>query len=197
MSAAANLICSITQFVLYVYQSTLGKSLGCNRQRIAQLLKQEIISWPKANHTPLKNENQCAREIEYLIVHLCKEDFDASLNATAKHLTSITGKGVSPNLVKGVRKRNGLVKEPGKKKNSGKIKSSYGHTVSVDIVREQGEHIFGFIQDKIKVVYHYLASEHNSEQAVQALKNYINFMDNLMQFDQIMVLSSRVSSWLS
>ena len=88
-------------------------------------------------------------------------------------MASITGKGVSPNLVKGVRKRNGLVKEPGKKKNSGKIKSSYGHTVSVDVVREQGEHIFGFIQDKTKVVYHYLASEHNLEQAVQALKNYI------------------------
>jgi len=43
----------------------------------------------------------------------------------------------------------------------------------VDVVREQGEHIFGFIQDKTKVVYHYLASEHNLEQAVQALKNYI------------------------
>ena len=54
----------------------------------------------------------------------------------------------------------------------GKIKSSYSHTVSIDVVREQGEHVFGIIQDNTKLVYHYLASAHNSEQAVAALETY-------------------------
>jgi len=140
---------------------------------VAQVANQKLAHWPIADHTPKNNANQCCSELEALIVHLVKDDFEASFNMTAKHAASITGKKVSANLIKQVRKRNGLVKKHLIHSKMGKIKSSYAHTISVDVVREQGEHIFGFIQDKTKVSYHYHAVEQTSDQAVIGLKNYI------------------------
>ncbi|MBF0279886.1 MAG: transposase family protein [SAR324 cluster bacterium] len=140
---------------------------------MAQIARQSLAYWPVAVHTPKNNANQCSLELEVLIVHLVKDDFEASFNMTAKHAASITGKKISANLVKQVRKRNGLEKARPILKKIGKVKSSYAHTLSVDVVREQGEHIFGFIQDKTKVSYHYQATAQTSDQAVVGLKKYI------------------------
>lgn len=108
-----------------------------------------------------------------MIVHLCREDFDAAYNLTAKHAASITGGNVSAHLVQRVRERNGLLKAVPWKKKFGKIKSNYSHVVSVDVVREQGEHIFGFIQDRTKVVYHHHAKAQTAQEAVFGLQQYI------------------------
>jgi len=92
---------------------------------------------------------------------------------TAKHAAMISGQSVSANLVKGVRKRNGLEKIPANKNSFGKIRTSYDHVVSVDVVREEGQKIFGFIQDKTKLVYHYLAEDQTAKEALEGLKKYI------------------------
>lgn len=102
-------------------------------------------------------------------------DFDASLNLTAKHAAMIIGKPVSANLVKGVRARNNLKKQVVKKTNSShKIKTSYQHVVSIDVIREDGQKIFGMIQDKTKLAYQYLGCAHTAEEALNALKEYIS-----------------------
>jgi len=140
---------------------------------MAQMIRQELSDWPKADHTPKKNANQCSLELEALIVHLCKDDFDASHNTIAKHAASITNEKVSAHLVIRVRERNGLKKETPSSKKMGKIRSSFDHTVSVDVVREQAQHIFGFIQDKTKISYHYHATAQTAAQAVIGLEEYI------------------------
>lgn len=104
---------------------------------------------------------------------MVQDDFGASYNLTAKHAASITGKKISANLVKGVRNRNGLQKTNPEAKAYGKIRSSYTKVVSMDVVRVEGQHIFGMIQDKTKLVYHYSAVAQTAEEAVQALKSYI------------------------
>jgi hypothetical protein len=92
---------------------------------------------------------------------------------TAKHAAVITGDNVSANLVIGVRKRNGLEKKLNRPKSTQKIQSRYLHTVSIDVVRESGSKIFGFIQDKTKVVYHHLADFQTAEEAKAGLQQYI------------------------
>ncbi|MCP4754729.1 MAG: transposase family protein [Proteobacteria bacterium] len=109
-----------------------------------------------------------------MIVHLVKQDFGAPYNVTAKHAAMITGEKVSANLVKGIRRRNGLQKETKSKGPFKPIRTSYGHVVSVDVVREDGVRIFGFIQDKTKAVYHHLAEEQTSREALNGLKKYIS-----------------------
>jgi len=112
-------------------------------------------------------------EMEELVVYLVNRDFDASYNMTAKHASMISGQSVSANLVKGVRKRNGLEKNQAPKTPFGKIRTSYDHVVSVDVVREEGQKIFGFIQDKTKLVYHHLAGEQTAKEALEGLNKYI------------------------
>jgi len=156
------------------WQQLVAQTCACPRQRISQILERNIKSWKKPNHTPKNNGNQCTSEIEQLIVHLVKDDFNAPYNATAKHAAMITGEKVSANLVKGVRKRNDLEKKVEKKGSAQKIKTSYQHVVSVDVVRESGLRIYGFIQDKTKVVYHHLAENQTSAEAKEGLKAYIS-----------------------
>lgn len=86
----------------------------------------------------------------------------------------ITGKSVSANLVKGVRARNNLKKQVIKDSSSQKIKTSYQHVVSIDVIREDGQKIFGMIQDKTKLVYQYMGSAHTAEEALITLKEYIS-----------------------
>ena len=155
------------------WQSGLAQACACPRQRIAQITEKDLITWNKGDHTPKKNANQCDPEKEALIVHLVKQEFDASYNVTAKHAAMITGDKVSANLVKGVRKRNGLQKKTVSKKKFTAIKSHDHHVVSVDVVRVEGTRIFGFIQDKTKAVYHHLASAQTSKEACKGLKQYI------------------------
>ncbi len=84
----------------------------------------------------------------------------------------ITGQEVTAHLVQRVRSRNGLEKAwPWRAKR--KIKSSYDHVISVDVVRENGKHIFGFIQDDTKLVFHYHAKAQTAAEAVNGLKLYI------------------------
>lgn len=103
---------------------------------------------------------------------MVKQDGEAPYNVTAKHAAMITGEKVSANLVKGVRQRNGLQKETSGKGSFKPIRTSYGHVVSVDVVRVEGVRIFGFIQDKTKLVYHHLADEQTSAEARQGLQAY-------------------------
>jgi hypothetical protein len=112
-------------------------------------------------------------EMEELVVYLVKKDFESSYNMTAKHASMISGLPVSANLVKGVRRRNDLKKNQVSKTPFGKIRTSYDHVVSVDVVREEGQKIFGFIQDKTKVVYHHLAEDQTAKEALEGLKKYI------------------------
>ena len=108
------------------------------------------------------------------MIHLVKSQEDASLNETARHAAIITGQPVSANLVKGVRKRNNLEKaELKKEKSNRKIKTSYEHVVSIDVVEENKQKVFGLIRDKKKVTYHYLGTAHTAAEAVIALKEYI------------------------
>ena len=102
------------------------------------------------------------------------QEFEAPYNVTAKHAAMITGENVSANLVKGVRKRNGLQKEAVIKGEFNSIRTQYNHVVSVDVVRVEGVRIFGFIQDKTKVVYHHLANAQTSEEALKGLQEYIS-----------------------
>lgn len=151
----------------------MGEALHCPRQRVTQIIKSDLKQWKKADNTPKKNANQCSRELEELVVHLVKQDFDSSLNLTAKHAALITGKSVSANLIKGVRARNNLVKQAAKPADSSrKIRTNYQHVVSIDVVRENGKKIFGMIQDKTKLVYQYLSTAHTAEEALNALKKY-------------------------
>ncbi len=108
-----------------------------------------------------------------MVVQLVQDDFGAAYNLTAKHAALVTGEKVSAHLVKGVRARNGLKKSNPEAKEYGKIRSNYTRVVSIDVVRVEGQHIFGLIQDKTKLVYHYLAPCQTAEEAVQALKSYI------------------------
>lgn len=133
---------------------------------------QDLNTWTKGDPTPKHNANQCSAEKEALIVHLVKQDGEAPYNVTAKHAAMITGEKVSANLVKGVRQRNGLQKETTGKGSFKPIRTSYGHVVSVDVVRVEGVRIFGFIQDKTKIVYHHLADEQTSAEARQGLQAY-------------------------
>lgn len=108
------------------------------------------------------------------MVHLVKTQEDASLNETAKHAALITGQPVSANLVKGVRKRNKLEKPTLKtEKSNRKIGTSYEHVVSIDVVEENKQKVFGLIRDQKKVTYHYLGAAHTAVEAVIALKGYI------------------------
>lgn len=155
------------------WQSGLAQACACPRQRIATIVEKDPGTWKKPDHTPKNNGNQCDPDKEQLIVHLVEQDPDAPYNLTARHAAMITGENVSANLVRGVRKRNGLEKKTEKTGSKQKIKSRYLHTVSIDVVREAGSKIFGFIQDQTKVVYHYLADCQTAEEALAGLKQYI------------------------
>ena len=133
----------------------------------------ELADWPRGSHAPKNNAHRCSKEIEELIIHLVKQDFKASYNLTAKHAANITGMKLSANLVKGVRLRNGLQKPVEIKRRYQRITSIYNNVISVDVVRERGEHIFGFIQDRTKLVFHYHAKEQTAKEALNGLKRYI------------------------
>ena len=46
--------------------------------------------------------------------------------------------------------------------------------VSIDAVREAGSKLFGFIQDKSKVVYHYLADDQTAAETKADLMKYLS-----------------------
>jgi hypothetical protein len=161
--------------LIWGWRQSVAEVIQCPRQRITQIVSADMDNWEKADHTPKNNANQCSPELEELVVHLVKQDFDASLNLIAKHTAVIVNKPVSANLVKGVRARNNLVKPVVKKSSSSQnIRTSYQHVVSIDVVRENGKKIFGMIQDKTKLVYQYLGDDHTAEEALKGLKEYIS-----------------------